>query len=68
MGSQPACSIPDSRRFDCNWDALMKNLFAILIALLAFGWINSGCEPAKDSYRLGLVFTADCKGYIEDCG
>ncbi|MCA9783774.1 MAG: hypothetical protein KDC10_08270 [Calditrichaeota bacterium] len=46
----------------------MKNLFAILIALLAFGWINSGCEPAKDSYRLGLVFTADCKGYIEDCG
>jgi hypothetical protein len=27
----------------------------------------SSCS-SRDSYRLGLVFTSDTKGYIEDCG
>lgn len=40
----------------------------VLIAVVAssFAWL--GCTPARDSYKLSVVFTSDCKGYLEDCG
>ncbi len=40
------------------------SLTAFCLSILAW----SACEPARDSYQLALVFTADCKGYLEDCG
>jgi hypothetical protein len=48
----------------------MRRLTALLALSLFLvsttAWI--GCEAPRDSYRLSLVFTADCKGYLEDCG
>jgi hypothetical protein len=42
-------------------------LFVLSLVLLSTSaWF--GCEAPRDSYRLSLVFTADCKGYLEDCG
>ncbi len=39
-----------------------------LLLLFLLGLASTACEPPRDSYRLGLVFTSDCKGYVEDCG
>jgi hypothetical protein len=39
---------------------------SFLVTLASFAWL--GCEPSRDSYKLAVVFTSDCKGYIEDCG
>jgi hypothetical protein len=44
----------------------MRVSFALSVLGLV-GLIASSCS-SRDSYRLGLVFTSDTKGYIEDCG
>jgi len=35
--------------------------------LLLMGFLNGGCA-SRESYKLSLVFTSDCNGYLEDCG
>ncbi|MCB1047187.1 MAG: hypothetical protein KDC10_08265 [Calditrichaeota bacterium] len=39
----------------------------VLPALLGLSLIFASCQ-SRDSFRVGLVFTSDTKGYIEDCG
>jgi hypothetical protein len=35
--------------------------------VLLIGTLNGGCA-SRDSYKVSLVFTSDCTGYLEDCG
>lgn len=44
----------------------MRSWFVVSVLTLV-GVFASACE-SRDSYRVGLVFTSDTKGYIEDCG
>jgi hypothetical protein len=43
---------------------------AMLGGLLLVMWslVFQACEAPRDSYKLSIVFTTDCKGYLEDCG
>lgn len=46
----------------------MRRLFPMAAFLLLLtGFWNGGCA-SKDSYKVSLVFTSDCTGYLEDCG
>ena len=46
----------------------MRNTLLGLLALMALLLSLASCTPPRDSYELTLVFTSDCKGYLEDCG
>ncbi len=46
----------------------MRNTLLGLLALIALLLSLTSCTPSRDSYDLALVFTSDCKGYLEDCG
>ncbi|MFA7332170.1 MAG: hypothetical protein WC326_13965 [Candidatus Delongbacteria bacterium] len=46
----------------------MRRFFpAAAFFLLLMGFLNGGCAT-RESYKLSLVFTSDCTGYLEDCG
>lgn len=46
---------------------LLSTLGGLLLLLLLM-LASSGCEAPRDSYKLSIVYTTDCKGYLEDCG
>lgn len=46
----------------------MRRFFPLATMLmLLMGFLNGGCA-SRESYKLSLVFTSDCTGYLEDCG
>lgn|GEM_PF-2445806 len=46
----------------------MRRFIPVAAFLLLFmGALNGGCA-SKEAYKLSLVFTSDCTGYLEDCG